>query len=118
MATSKEVKVGAFVLAGLTAIGAVIFLIGDERQMFQKKERFDALFEDVQGLRRGSPVRMGGVDVGTVVSVEYGANAADKSVRVQMSVVASDAKRIRMDSVASIDSKGLPGDKMIVITVG
>ncbi|HEY2409857.1 MAG TPA: MlaD family protein [Polyangiaceae bacterium] len=118
MATSKEVKVGAFVLAGLTAIGAVIFLIGDERQLFQHKETFDALFEDVQGLRRGSPVRMGGVDVGAVMKVDYGGNEADKNVRVEMSIVSDEARRIRMDSVATIAGKGLLGDKMIVITVG
>ncbi len=29
MVSSKDVKVGAFVLAGLTAMGTVIFMIGD-----------------------------------------------------------------------------------------
>ncbi|HET7540254.1 MAG TPA: MlaD family protein [Polyangiaceae bacterium] len=118
MVSSKDVKVGAFVLAGLTAIGAVIFLIGDERQLFRHKAPYTAEFEDVQGLRRGSPVRMGGVDIGTVVAVDYAQAENDKNIHVRMSISTDDARRIRKDSVASIEGKGLLGDKMIVITVG
>jgi phospholipid/cholesterol/gamma-HCH transport system substrate-binding protein len=118
MVSSKDVKVGAFVLAGLSAMGAVIFLIGDERQLFNSKLAYSTEFEDVQGLRRGSPVRMGGVDVGTVVAVEYGTSATDKDIHVRLSISQSDARRIRKDSIASIEGKGLLGDKMIVITVG
>ena len=118
MVSSKDVKVGAFVLAGLTAMGAVIFLIGDERQLFHSKVKYATEFEDVQGLRRGSPVRMGGVDIGTVVGVDYASAANDKNIHVRMSISVDDARRIRKDSVATIEGKGLLGDKMIVVTVG
>ena len=73
MPLAREIKVGAFVLAGLAATGGVIFLIGEERQLFSDKQHFEVTFKDVQGLRRGSPVRMGGVDIGTVDRVDYGA---------------------------------------------
>ena len=118
MVSSKDVKVGAFVLAGLTAMGAVIFLIGDERQLFRSKVAYSTEFEDVQGLRRGSPVRMGGVDIGTVVSVDYASAANDKNIHVRMSISVDDSRRIRKDSVATIEGKGLLGDKMIVVSVG
>ena len=118
MVSSKDVKVGAFVLAGLAAVGAVIFLIGDERQLFRSKLAYSTEFEDVQGLRRGSPVRMGGVDIGTVVAVDYATEAKDKNIHVRMSISVEDARRIRKDSLATIEGKGLLGDKMIVLTVG
>src|SRR5450432_3866142 len=118
MVSSKDVKVGAFVLAGLTAIGAVIFLIGDEREIFKSKLPYNTEFEDVQGLRRGSPVRMGGVDVGTIVGVDYGKDAGDKNIHVRLAISVDDARRIRIDSVATIEGKGLLGDKMIVVSVG
>lgn len=118
MVSTKDVKVGAFVLAGLTAIGTVIFLIGDERQIFSSKTSYSSEFEDVQGLRRGSPVRMGGVDIGTVVAVEYASEAKDRNIHVRMSVSVDDARRVRKDSVATIEGKGLLGDKMIVVSVG
>lgn len=115
---SREFKVGAFTLAGLTVVGVVVFMIGEERKLFESQLIYQAKFEEVQGLRRGSPVRMGGVDIGSVTEVKYGAVAADKQINVKMSVVQDESRRIRQDSVASIESKGLLGDKMIVISVG
>lgn len=118
MATSREFKVGAFALAGLMCVGTVIFMIGEERKLFEKQLIYQAKFEQVQGLRSGSPVRMGGVDIGTVTEVKYGEVAEDKQIHVKMSVVEGESRRIRQDSVATIEGKGLLGDKMIVITVG
>jgi phospholipid/cholesterol/gamma-HCH transport system substrate-binding protein len=118
MATSREFKVGAFTLAGLLVVGLVVFMIGEERKLFVSQVPYTAKFEEVQGLRRGSPVRMGGVDIGSVKDVAYGDAANDKQIHVKMSVVKDESRRIRQDSIATIESKGLLGDKMIVITVG
>ncbi len=118
MALPRELKVGAFVSAGLLVAGLVVFLLGDERRAFESKERFYAVFDDVQGLTRGSPVRMGGVDVGAVSSVGYSDNPRDNRLHVALDIVKSEARRIREDSVATIGNKGLLGDKMIVISVG
>lgn len=118
MATSREFKVGAFTLAGLSVVGLVVFMVGEERKLFESKLEYGAKFEDVQGLRRGSPVRMGGVDIGAVTEVAYGQVADDKRIHVKMAIVRDESRRIRQDSVATIDNKGLLGDKMIVITVG
>ena len=62
MAIKREIKVGAFVLTGLIVIGFVVFLIGDQNSAFKSKEEYRAIFDDVQGLKRGSTVRMGGID--------------------------------------------------------
>ena len=118
MTVLREVKVGAFVLAGLAVLGVVIFLIGEERRAFSSKETYTTVFKDVQGLRRGSPVRMGGVDIGSVSEVGYGSEAKDQKIYVRMAVVDREARRIRADSVATIEAKGLLGDKMITISVG
>ncbi|MFZ5889608.1 MAG: MlaD family protein [Myxococcota bacterium] len=118
MKFGREFKVGVFVLAGFMVMALVIFLIGEERHIFGSKESYYTVFSDVQGLRRGSPVRMGGVDIGTVSEVAYGADAKDARIFVHMTIVAAEARRIGTDSVASIEGKGLLGDKMIVITVG
>jgi phospholipid/cholesterol/gamma-HCH transport system substrate-binding protein len=115
---SREVKVGAFVAVGLVVAGAVVFMIGDERHAFERKEHYFAVFDDVQGLTRGAPVRMGGVDVGTVTSVTYGADEKDSRLHVDMEVVQAESRRIRQDSTATVGNKGLLGDKMVVISVG
>jgi phospholipid/cholesterol/gamma-HCH transport system substrate-binding protein len=118
VALPREVKVGIFVAAGLAVVGLVVFMIGDERRAFEKKDRYYVVFDDVQGLTRGAPVRMGGVDVGQVASVGYGADERNSQLRVAMDIVRSESRRIREDSVATIGNKGLLGDKMVVVKVG
>src|SRR5688572_32485256 len=107
MALSREFKVGAFMLAGLMVIGFVVFMVGDERKLFETKLLYNTHFEDVAGLRRGSPVRMGGVDIGNVTEVKYGDAADDKRIHVEMSIVREESRRVRQDSVATIEGKGL-----------
>jgi phospholipid/cholesterol/gamma-HCH transport system substrate-binding protein len=118
MAARREIKVGAFVLAGLVATGSVIFMIGEERQLFKSKVDYQVSFNDVQGLRPGSPIRMGGLDIGTVSKVAYSPDEKDNKIHVTVSIVEDEARRIKTDSVASIEGKGLLGDKMIAVTIG
>lgn len=119
MKLSRDIKVGAFVLAGLVFISLAVFLVGDERRFFSKSERYYTQFMDVQGLKAGAPVRMGGIDIGTVKEVGYKADApSDPKIYVTLDVVASEAGRIQVDSEARIANKGLLGDKMIEIVRG
>jgi phospholipid/cholesterol/gamma-HCH transport system substrate-binding protein len=115
---ARNLKVGLFVIGGLLFSAIVIFLIGDERRLFERSVDFTAKFSDVQGLKAGAPVRMGGVDVGHVSSVGYGGKAGDTTIYVQISIVRSESGRIKTDSVAMVAAKGLLGDKMIEITRG
>ncbi len=118
MAFRREFKVGIFMLASFCVIGLVVFMIGEERRAFSTKAEYFSVFPDVQGLRRGSPVRMGGVDIGAVSDVSYATDVKDAKIYVRMSIVSTEARRIRQDSVAAIEGKGLLGDKMVSITVG
>ncbi len=118
MNAAREIKVGLFVLAGLVLAGIAVFLIGDERRMFDSSVEYRAMFDDVEGLKAGAPVRMGGVDVGTVTEVGYGPDGDDGKVYVLLDVVATEATRIRADSTIRVADKGMLGDKMIVISRG
>jgi phospholipid/cholesterol/gamma-HCH transport system substrate-binding protein len=118
MKRSREYKVGAFVLAGLTAIGGVVFLIGEERQLFATKLEYRTSFVDVSGLTAGSTVRMGGIDIGKVTKVGYGDDNKDRKIHVVLAVLENQAPRIKQDSIASIEGKGLLGDKMLTISIG
>ncbi|MBW2523254.1 MAG: MCE family protein [Deltaproteobacteria bacterium] len=114
----SDFKVGLFVLLGLVLVGLVIFLIGDERRVFARSVTFRAEFDDVQGLKNGAPVSMGGVRIGHVQSVRYSDDPVDTTVYVELSIVRGEAGRIQSDSVASIANKGFLGDKMVSITKG
>ena len=115
---SRDIKVGIFVALSLVVLAAIVFLIGEERQLFDRHREVKASFKDVKGLSRGSPVRMGGVDIGSVSELGYAKDPKDDTIFVQMSIVESQATRIRQDSIAEVKDKGLLGDKMIVVTVG
>ncbi len=118
MVTAREIKVGAFVLVGMVLAGMVIFMIGEERQLFSSKVPFRAVFSDVEGLKRGSTIRMGGVDIGNVDKVAYSDNADDLNLYVTLNIVDTEARRIRKNSRVKIDAKGLLGDKVITILSG
>ena len=112
----KSLKVGIFVLAALVLGGLAVFLIGENRQFWDPKVSYSAAFADVAGLKPGAPVRMGGVDVGTVTSVGHSADTNDTRIYVQMSVVRQESSRIREDTIARVVNKGLLGDKMIELS--
>jgi phospholipid/cholesterol/gamma-HCH transport system substrate-binding protein len=118
MSRARDVKVGLFVLAGLLLSALVIFLIGDERRLFDSAVGFKTHFADVEGLKDGAPIRMGGIDIGHVDTVGYGPNPTDGTVYVTLSIVKKEAGRIKTDSVVKIVTKGLLGDKMLEITKG
>jgi len=74
-----------------------------------------SLFSSVSGLKVGSNVRMGGIDIGTVDGI---ALVTDTSVEVQMVIQRRAQKFIKKDAKAAISSEGLMGDKVITITAG
>jgi phospholipid/cholesterol/gamma-HCH transport system substrate-binding protein len=114
---SRNLKVGLFVLFGIVLLTGIVFAIGDSRRFWDPKVHFTTSFGDVSGLKIGAPVRMGGVDVGTVTHVGHNDATADARIYVGLSVVRSEAARIRTDCIARVTNKGLLGDKMIEISV-
>ncbi len=127
---TKEKKVGIFVIVGLLILALGVFLIGDNRKFWQRKVTYTAVYANVSGLVAGSPVAMGGVNVGTVQKVHYSADAKDARIYVSLEIVREQGDRIRQPvwdethtkivhkgTVASIVNKGLLGDKMIDLSL-
>jgi phospholipid/cholesterol/gamma-HCH transport system substrate-binding protein len=115
---TRQLKVGLFVIFGLILTMAAVFLIGDTRGLWQPKVAYHTAFADVAGLKPGAPVRMGGVDIGTVTSLGHSADANDARAFVRMQISRREAARIKTDTVATVANKGLLGDKMIELSVG
>jgi phospholipid/cholesterol/gamma-HCH transport system substrate-binding protein len=115
---TRQLKVGIFVIFGLTLTMVAIFLIGDTRGLWQPKSSYRTAFDDVAGLKPGAPVRMGGVDIGAVTGLGHGTNPNDARAFVSMNINNKESARIKTDTVASVVNKGLLGDKMIELSVG
>jgi phospholipid/cholesterol/gamma-HCH transport system substrate-binding protein len=115
---ARELKVGLFVILGIFLMMVAIFIIGNTRRLWESKAAYRASFKDVAGLKPGAPVRMGGLDIGTVTSVGHDGDPGDPRIFVAMSIVKQEATRIRTDSIARVVGKGLLGDKMVELTAG
>jgi phospholipid/cholesterol/gamma-HCH transport system substrate-binding protein len=114
----RQVRVGLFLAIGMFVTGLAIFAVGSQSGLFQSKTTLYVYFGDVSGLVVGAPVRLGGLDIGVVSAVEFSKEIERAKARITLSVKSRYTRRIRRDSFAMIDSKGLLGDKIINITLG
>jgi phospholipid/cholesterol/gamma-HCH transport system substrate-binding protein len=112
----RALRVGLFVFFGLVIATIAVFTIGDNRRVWDRKVTYQAAYDDVVGLRPGSVVRMGGLDVGTVSAVEHSKKVDDDRVYVTLAVAREEAGRVRQATIATIEGKGLLGDKMVQLT--
>lgn len=113
---TREKRVGIFVAIGLVITTFVVFVIGDRERFWESKRNYHTTFQNVGGLREGAPVRMGGVDIGTVTRVGHSNDPKDPLIQVEFTIVKKAAGRIRTDSVVTVAPKGLLGDRMIEIS--
>ncbi len=111
----KNAKLGFFVLISLVLFLVAIFFIGSARDMFNTTFEVHAHFKDVEGLTRGNNVRLSGVKIGTVRSVEI---ANDSMVTVTLKIRENDRRFINKDARAIIGSDGLIGNTIVVIEPG
>jgi phospholipid/cholesterol/gamma-HCH transport system substrate-binding protein len=101
-------------------VGAFALLsLGTSSGLLRPRYRLITYFEDVQGLVAGAPVRLAGRDVGQVEFVTFATLGDERPpVRVVMQLDQAVQDRIRSDSVASIGTIGLLGDKYVSISMG
>jgi phospholipid/cholesterol/gamma-HCH transport system substrate-binding protein len=110
--------VGLFVIVALVMATAAVFVIGEHRRTWDRKVTFRGRFHDVAGLRTGAAVRMGGIDVGSVLDIAHAQSAADPDLYVTIAVAREEARRVRPDTVMRIVNKGFLGDKMMELRGG
>ena len=108
----RNIRVGGFVLTGTLLLVAALYFIGSKRNLFGSGLRVSALFFNVNGLMRGNNVRFAGIDVGTVESVEI---VNDTAINVIMVIEKKVVPFIKSNSVASISTDGLMGNKLVNI---
>ena len=67
---SADVKVGIFVVLGIAMTFLSLFVIGQERKLWQRSAHLKARFSNVAGLKVGGQVRLSGISVGIVSKIE------------------------------------------------
>lgn len=115
---SSARRVGLLLLVALAIGMAAIFLVGERRNLFSRKNDYLIQFDSVPGLQRGSNVQLDGVGVGSVSNIDLSEDVRQNQIEVLIKVEARFAARIREDSSARIRTLGLLGDKYLEISSG
>jgi hypothetical protein len=114
---SRAFRLGLFIVTTFLILAAGVFLIGKKRFLFRHTYRLEAEFQNVAGLDNGAGVRVGGIHLGTVkyISLPSGPNG---KLTVVMDMADSTKNIVRQDSVATIKTEGLLGDKYVEVSFG
>ena len=114
---SRAFRLGVFIVGALLVLAVGVFLIGNKELRFSSTYGLKAEFQNVAGLVEGAEVRVGGVHEGTVKHIHL-PQRPDGKVTVTMDLKSQTREILKKDSVASIKSEGLLGDKYVEISFG
>jgi phospholipid/cholesterol/gamma-HCH transport system substrate-binding protein len=117
-AENDALRAGAFVLVGAAVFTFAIFLLGQKSALMSRTSSLYVHFDDISGLVVGAPVRLAGLEVGTVAALELSPQLAERRTRVRLVVQTRYLARVRANSQAFIDTNGLLGDKIVNISMG
>ena len=111
---SMETIVGIFVVIGLLCVGYMTVKLGKVSLFRDDYYSLYARFTSASGLRDGSPVEIGGIEVGRVGQM----NMDQERQMAMIELKIKKGIRVYEDSLASIKTSGLIGDKLIEIDPG
>lgn len=114
---TRQARLGLIILAGLVTFVLFLFIIAGRTFLLLDTFRVHAEFNDVGGLLPGASVQYQGVAVGRVEFVQLPASPG-APIRVGMAIRERARHLLRLDSRAVIQTEGLVGHMMVVLTGG
>jgi phospholipid/cholesterol/gamma-HCH transport system substrate-binding protein len=108
----SELKLGVLTIAAIIITAITIFLVTGGRGFFWQRYTLKARFGNVAGLAPGSPVRLAGVEVGSVLDTQL----VGAQVEVEFEVNRAYRDRITTDSMARLGSVSLLGESAVDIS--
>ncbi|MGA3292656.1 MAG: MlaD family protein [Candidatus Acidiferrales bacterium] len=117
--TWTELRVGLFVLVGLFILMVAIFYVTGAG-FLGPKYRLVTYLPEVEGMKAGAPVDLDGLEIGNVQSMGLTPHPVDHAhnITLVLRVERKYQDQIRTDSIASLVTQGLLGDRYVTITRG
>lgn len=109
-----EIGVGIFMMIGLACIGYLTIQLGKMQLMGGDHYPVTARFQSVAGLKPGAEVVIAGVPIGKVEEIRLDPDRLVALVRMRV----RNGIELTDDSIASVKTSGLIGDKYIRISPG
>jgi phospholipid/cholesterol/gamma-HCH transport system substrate-binding protein len=107
-----ELKIGLVSVFAIVMATTLIFLLSGSGGFFWQRYSVKTMFANIAGLKEGAPVRVAGVEVGSVSELNF----IRDQVEVVMEVNRDHQSRITTTSVASLGSVSLLGEAAVDIT--
>jgi len=107
-----ETAVGLFLVAGILCLGYLSIRLGKLELVGGDDVPVTAEFSTVAGLKQGANVEIAGVEIGKVDSIDIRDYKAVVRMRIRRGL------RLQEDTIASVRTRGLIGDKFINLSPG
>ena len=115
----SDVRVGILTFTGFCILVlAVTFAGGDKGLLLKKTCSISAHLADIGGLKKGSTVTMGGMSVGKVTRITMIPSPEKCPIEITMQIRADVRPRIKENSVPTVKTQGMLGDRYIEISMG
>mgnify|MGYP000350730053 CR=1 FL=1 len=111
---ARERTVGAFMVIMVALLLSIIVMIGRGKDWFETYVTYYTVFDEAYNLSKNARVKLYKADIGKVKSVRL---EGDK-VKVELAILKDYAPRIRMDSVATVESPTFIGSEYVSIKPG
>ena len=112
-----RVAVAAFVILGTILFGVGLFLIGDQHKAFSHRMTLYTDLANVNGLIAGAHVRVSGYDAGQITHIDI-PNQPSGKFRLKLQIDDKLKTLIRSDSIVTVETDGLVGDKFLLVHSG
>ncbi len=114
MKNGMEFLVGIFMIAGFVAFGYLALQLGEVTMLSSSKNyTIVAQFDNIAGVKKGASVQVAGVVVGQVSRIWL-----DDDGYANVAMQVENKLELPVDSMASVKSTGLIGDKFIALSPG
>lgn len=110
--TRTEILVGVFVLIGTACLAYLAIRLGKLEVLGGTGYVVYADFASVAGIKVGDSVEIAGVKIGKVESISLVEDRARLALRIDNGIP------LQEDTIASVRSRGLIGDKFVLLTPG
>src|SRR4051812_49027928 len=108
----SELKIGLLTITAIVIAAILVFSLTGTRGFFWQRYSLKTRFPNVAGLAAGSPVRVAGVEVGSVTAIDFAGEQLDVTFQVKTTL----RERITDRSVARLGSVSLLGESAVDIT--
>ena len=108
----SELKIGVVSMTALSLAMLMIFLLGSAGGFSWQRYSLKVMFNNVSGLKEGAPVRIAGVEVGSVEKVDFIGDQVDVTVEISK----DHRPRVTTGSRATLGQVSLLGEAAVDIT--